>query len=104
MLVRKMAAALAAGCCCVARPAEDTPFSALALAALVDKAGFPAGTFNVVASSRIHAAEIGQQFCSSPQVAGISFTGYCFLMKIETIIYMDHNRFFRIHCCWKNTL
>lgn len=39
MLVRKMSAALAAGCVCVARPAEDTPFSALALAALVEKAG-----------------------------------------------------------------
>lgn len=75
MLVRKMAAALAAGCVCVARPAEDTPFSALALAALVDKAGFPSGTFNIVTSSRAHAATIGQTFCSSPDVAGISFTG-----------------------------
>ena len=75
MLVRKMSAALAAGCVCVARPAEDTPFSALALAALVEKAGFPAGTFNVVTSSRSQAAAIGQTFCSSPQIAGISFTG-----------------------------
>lgn len=75
MLVRKMSAALAAGCVCVARPAEDTPFSALALAALVEKAGFPAGAFNVVTSSRSQAAAIGQTFCSSPQIAGISFTG-----------------------------
>jgi acyl-CoA reductase-like NAD-dependent aldehyde dehydrogenase len=75
MLVRKTAAALAAGCVCVARPAEDTPFSALALAALVEKAGIPAGAFNVVTSSRSQAGPIGQIFCSSPKVAGISFTG-----------------------------
>lgn len=75
MLVRKAAAALAAGCVCVARPAEDTPFSALAFAALVEKAGFPSGSFNVVTSSRSQAGPIGQVFCSSPHVAGISFTG-----------------------------
>ena len=75
MLVRKVAAAFAAGCTCVARPAEDTPYSALALAALVEKAGFPAGSLNVVASSRDGAAPIGQTFCASPVVAGISFTG-----------------------------
>lgn len=76
MLTRKMAAALAAGCVCIARPAEDTPFSALALAALVEQAGFPSGTFNVVASSRNQAAAIGQTLCYSPQIAGISFTGF----------------------------
>jgi acyl-CoA reductase-like NAD-dependent aldehyde dehydrogenase len=46
----------------------------LALAALVEKAGIPAGAFNVV-SSRSQAGPIGQIFCSSPKVAGISFTG-----------------------------
>lgn len=75
MLVRKMSAALAAGCVCVARPAEDTPFSSLALAALVEQAGFPAGTFNVITSSRSEAASIGKTFCSSPLISGISFTG-----------------------------
>ncbi|XP_057377785.1 succinate-semialdehyde dehydrogenase, mitochondrial-like [Daphnia carinata] len=82
MLVRKAAAALAAGCVCVARPAEDTPFSALALAALVEEAGFPAGTFNVVTSSRSQAGPIGQALCASPQVAGISFTGSTAVGKI----------------------
>jgi len=82
MLTRKMAAALAAGCVCVARPAEDTPFSALALAALVEEAGFPSGTFNVVASSRNQAAAIGQTLCYSPQIAGISFTGSTAVGKV----------------------
>jgi len=82
MLTRKMAAALAAGCVCIARPAEDTPFSALALAALVEQAGFPSGTFNVVASSRNQAAAIGQTLCYSPQIAGISFTGSTAVGKV----------------------
>jgi len=82
MLARKMAAALAAGCVCVARPAEDTPFSALALAALVEEAGFPSGTFNVVTSSRNQAAAIGQTLCYSPQIAGISFTGSTTVGKV----------------------
>lgn len=102
MLVRKMAAALAAGCVCVARPAEDTPFSALALAALVEKAGFPSGTFNIVTSSRDQAAPIGQTFCSSPDVAGISFTGTIFLfhnIKDQLIFALQ-----RFHCCWKDPL
>ena len=81
MLVRKAAAALAVGCVCVARPAEDTPFSALALAALVEKAGFPSGAFNVVASSRDQASAIGQKLCTSPQIAGISFTGFILLYE-----------------------
>lgn len=75
MLVRKLSASLAAGCTSVARPAEDTPYSALALAALVEKAGFPAGAFNVVTSSRSNAGSIGHLFCTSPHIAGISFTG-----------------------------
>lgn len=43
MITRKAGAALAAGCTCVVKPAEDTPFSALALADLADKAGIPPG-------------------------------------------------------------
>jgi succinate-semialdehyde dehydrogenase len=57
------------------KPAEDTPLTALALIKLAEKAGFPAGVVNVVTSSRIHAAEIGELLCTSPKVAGISFTG-----------------------------
>lgn len=57
------------------RPAEDTPLTALALAKLAEEAGFPPGVINVITSNRSHAAEIGEVLCTSPKVAGISFTG-----------------------------
>lgn len=52
MITRKVGAALAAGCTCVLKPAEDTPLSALALASLAEEAGIPPGVINVVTSSR----------------------------------------------------
>lgn len=66
----------------VVRPAEDTPLTALALAKLAEEAGFPKGVFNVITSSRAHAAEIGNIFCTSKKVAGISFTGSTEVGKI----------------------
>ncbi|XP_071486185.1 succinate-semialdehyde dehydrogenase, mitochondrial-like [Diadema antillarum] len=75
MITRKAAAAIAAGCTVVVKPAEDTPLSALALCELANEAGLPAGVFNVVPCSRAHAAEVGKVICESPQVAKISFTG-----------------------------
>jgi succinate-semialdehyde dehydrogenase/glutarate-semialdehyde dehydrogenase len=72
MLARKVAAALAAGCTVVAKPAESTPFSALAMAALGEKAGVPKGVFNLVTGD---AAEIGREFSENPIVKKISFTG-----------------------------
>ena len=72
MLTRKASAALAAGCTVVAHPASDTPLSALALAELADRAGFPAGLFNVVTGP---AAEIVGAFTRSPGVRAVSFTG-----------------------------
>lgn len=75
MITRKAAAAIAAGCTCVVKPAEDTPFTALAIAELAAEAGFPKGVLNVVTSSRANAAPIGKYLCESPQIAGISFTG-----------------------------
>lgn len=82
MITRKVAAALAAGCTCVVKPAEDTPLSALALGALAEEAGIPAGVVNVITSSRQHTAEVGQVLCESPKVAGISFTGSTQVGKI----------------------
>ncbi|WP_175892787.1 NAD-dependent succinate-semialdehyde dehydrogenase [Burkholderia cepacia] len=72
MIVRKVAPALAAGCTVVLKPAEQTPFSALALAALAEEAGVPAGVFSVVTGD---ARLIGQQMCSSKTVRKLSFTG-----------------------------
>ncbi|RZC32409.1 hypothetical protein BDFB_001787 [Asbolus verrucosus] len=75
MITRKAGAALAAGCTCVIKPAEDTPLTALALMQLAAEAGIPKGVLNVVTSDRRHAPEIGNLLCESPLVAGISFTG-----------------------------
>ncbi|MBN8430828.1 NAD-dependent succinate-semialdehyde dehydrogenase [Microbulbifer salipaludis] len=73
MIARKVAPALAAGCTFVAKPASETPLSALALAVLAEKAGVPKGVFNVVAgkSSR----EIGAEMTGNPLVRKFTFTG-----------------------------
>jgi succinate-semialdehyde dehydrogenase/glutarate-semialdehyde dehydrogenase len=72
MIVRKAAPALAAGCTLVLKPAELTPFSALALAELAHRAGIPPGVFNVVLGEP---ASVGQVFSRHPAVRKISFTG-----------------------------
>ncbi|MBO82281.1 NAD-dependent succinate-semialdehyde dehydrogenase [Citromicrobium bathyomarinum] len=73
MLMRKVAPALAAGCTMVAKPAEDTPLSALAAAQLAIEAGVPAGVFNVVPTS--NAADVGRALTESEVVRKLSFTG-----------------------------
>ncbi len=73
MITRKAAPALAAGCTFVARPAAETPLSALALAVLAERAGIPAGVFNVTPSSS--ASEVGKEFCENEKVRKITFTG-----------------------------
>ena len=73
MIARKVAPALAAGCSMVARPASQTPLSALAMAKLAEEAGVPKGLFSVVTSSR--ASEIGREFCENPAVRKLTFTG-----------------------------
>ncbi|XP_017079803.1 succinate-semialdehyde dehydrogenase [NADP(+)] GabD [Drosophila eugracilis] len=73
MITRKAGAALAAGCTVVVKPSEDTPLTALAVAKLAVDAGIPKGVINVVTTNK--AAPIGDLFCKSPDVRGISFTG-----------------------------
>ncbi|TWT10564.1 NAD-dependent succinate-semialdehyde dehydrogenase [Reyranella sp. CPCC 100927] len=75
MVTRKCGPALAAGCTLVLKPAEDTPLSALALAALVQEAGLPPGVLNVITSSAAGAPEVGGELCSNPVVRKLSFTG-----------------------------
>jgi len=72
MITRKVAPALAAGCTAVVKPAEDTPFSALALAVLAERAGIPAGVFNVITGN---AEAIGAELTGNPAVRKLSFTG-----------------------------
>ena len=73
MITRKAAPALAAGCAFVARPAAETPLSALVMGVLADRAGIPAGVFNVVPSSR--SSEVGKEFCENPAIRKLTFTG-----------------------------
>jgi succinate-semialdehyde dehydrogenase/glutarate-semialdehyde dehydrogenase len=79
MITRKVGPALAAGCTTVVKPASQTPFSALALAVLAERAGVPSGVLNVVTGS---AAEIGGELTSNPTVRKISFTGSTEVGKI----------------------
>jgi len=75
MITRKVAPALAAGCPVVVKPAEQTPLTALALAALAERAGFPPGVFNVVTGSAANAPVIGGELTANPAVRKLSFTG-----------------------------
>ena len=72
MITRKAAPALAAGCTFVAKPAELTPYSAFALAELAERAGIPAGVFNVVTGD---APKIGSEMTGNPTVRKLTFTG-----------------------------
>jgi succinate-semialdehyde dehydrogenase/glutarate-semialdehyde dehydrogenase len=72
MITRKIGPALAAGCGVVVKPASQTPFTALALGALAEEAGLPAGILNVITGS---AGEIGDGLTSSEVVRKLSFTG-----------------------------
>ena len=73
MITRKAAPALAAGCSFVARPAAETPLSAIVMGVLAERAGIPAGVFNVLPSSSSSA--VGKEFCENPAVRKLTFTG-----------------------------
>jgi succinate-semialdehyde dehydrogenase/glutarate-semialdehyde dehydrogenase len=75
MILRKAAAALAAGCTMVIKPAPQTPLTALALASLAEQSGLPPGVLNVVTGSIDSSREIGTAICESPTVRALSFTG-----------------------------
>lgn len=72
MIARKAAPALAAGCAMIVKPATQTPFSALALAELAERAGVPAGIFSVITGD---SATLGKALCDSEKVRKLSFTG-----------------------------
>jgi succinate-semialdehyde dehydrogenase / glutarate-semialdehyde dehydrogenase len=80
MLARKMAPALAAGCAMVSKPAGETPLSALALALLAERAGLPAGLFNVILSS--DSSSVGKELCENDKVRKLTFTGSTNVGKI----------------------
>ena len=72
MITRKAGPALAAGCTVVLKPAEQTPYSALAMAELAERAGFPKGVLNIITGD---APAIGKELCANPVVRKLSFTG-----------------------------
>jgi succinate-semialdehyde dehydrogenase/glutarate-semialdehyde dehydrogenase len=72
MITRKAAPALAAGCTIVIKPAPETPLTALALAALAERAGLPAGALNVLTGD---APQVGKAMCNHDAVQLIGFTG-----------------------------
>ncbi|MCG9713912.1 NAD-dependent succinate-semialdehyde dehydrogenase [Shewanella insulae] len=80
MIARKAAAALAAGCTFVARPSPLTPLSALAMAELAERAGIPAGVFNIVVGE--DAVGMGKVLTQHPDVAKFTFTGSTAVGKI----------------------
>jgi succinate-semialdehyde dehydrogenase/glutarate-semialdehyde dehydrogenase len=80
MITRKAGPALAAGCPFIAKPASETPLSALALAVLAEQAGIPAGVFNVITTK--HSRETGKELTESPMVRKFSFTGSTEIGKI----------------------
>ncbi|WP_115423216.1 aldehyde dehydrogenase family protein, partial [Ensifer sp. M14] len=71
-ITRKAGPAFAAGCAMVLKPAAQTPFSAIAIALLAERAGLPKGLFSVVTGS---AREIGAEMTSNPVVRKLTFTG-----------------------------
>ena len=73
MITRKAAPALAAGCAFVARPASETPLSALALGVLAERAGIPEGVLSILPAS--DASGVGKTFCTHPKVRKLTFTG-----------------------------
>lgn len=75
MIARKIAPALAAGCTVVAKPAEDTPLTSLALVKLAEEAGVPPGVLNIVPASRDRTPEVVGEWLADGRVRKISFTG-----------------------------
>ncbi len=73
MITRKCGPALAVGCAFVARPAAETPLSALALAVLGERAGLPKGILSIITSKK--SSDIGKEFCENPIVRKLTFTG-----------------------------
>lgn len=81
MITRKVGASVAAGCTVVVKPAAETPYSALALAELGERAGIPSGVVNVVTTDK-NIADVGKEICEHELVKKVSFTGSTGVGKI----------------------
>lgn len=75
MIIRKVAAALAAGCAMVVKPSPESPLSVMALADLALRAGVPPGVLNVITTDHINTPSVSEQLCKHPLVRKVTFTG-----------------------------
>ncbi|KAJ9294853.1 hypothetical protein DTO271G3_6415 [Paecilomyces variotii] len=75
MVLRKAGAALAAGCTMIVKPSPETPLSVLVLAHLAQKAGFPAGVFNVLTTDLENTPSLSEVLCKHPLIKKVTFTG-----------------------------
>lgn len=75
LMLRKAAAALAAGCTMVVKPSPETPFTATALAHLATKAGFPPGALNIIPTSLENTPALAEALCLHPAIKKVTFTG-----------------------------
>ncbi|RNJ59405.1 Succinate-semialdehyde dehydrogenase, mitochondrial [Verticillium nonalfalfae] len=82
MIIRKVAAALAAGCSMIVKPSPETPLSTLALADLALRAGVPPGVFNVITTDNINTPAVSERLCKHPLVRKVTFTGSTAIGKL----------------------
>lgn len=75
MVIRKVAAALAAGCSMIVKPSPETPLSTMALADLAIRAGLPAGVLNVISTDNERTPVVSERLCKHPLVRKVTFTG-----------------------------
>ncbi|KAJ6009383.1 hypothetical protein N7522_004399 [Penicillium canescens] len=75
MVLRKVGAAMAAGCTMIVKPSPETPISALVLAELAQRAGIPAGVFNVLTTDLENTPPLSEALCKHPLVKKVTFTG-----------------------------
>ncbi|RSL54232.1 hypothetical protein CEP54_009993 [Fusarium duplospermum] len=75
MIIRKVAAALAAGCTMVVKPSPESPFSVMALADLALRAGLPAGALNIISTDNTNTPSVSERLCKHPLVRKVTFTG-----------------------------
>ncbi|KAH8688796.1 Aldehyde/histidinol dehydrogenase [Talaromyces proteolyticus] len=75
MTIRKVTAALAAGCSMIVKPSPEAPLSILALADLALRAGFPKGVLNVISTDNSNTPSVSERLCKHPSVRKVTFTG-----------------------------
>ncbi|KAJ4003068.1 hypothetical protein NW761_015272, partial [Fusarium oxysporum] len=75
MIIRKVAAAIAAGCTMVVKPSPETPLSVMALADLALRAGLPTGVLNIISTSNEYTPSVSERLCKHPSVRKVTFTG-----------------------------